>query len=66
MEDLAKRRKKKLSNSTINKYTSYLNLAFKLAIQDDLLQVNPLAYIEKLEEPNENVKYLTKRKCREY
>lgn len=54
------REEKKLSNSTINKYTSYLNLAFKLAIQDDLLQVNPLAYIEKLKEPKENVKYLTK------
>ena len=57
--------KKKLSNSTINKYCSYLNVGFKLAIRDDLLQENPLAYIEKLEEPKENIKYLTKKEMQQ-
>lgn len=51
---------KKLSNSTINKYTCYLSVCYKLAIQDDLLEDSPLKFINKLEEPKENVKFLTK------
>ncbi len=52
--------KKNLSNSTINKYCSYLNVGYKLAIQDGLLENNPLNFIPKLKEPKENIKFLTK------
>lgn len=56
---------KKLSNATINKYCSYLNVAYKLAILDGLLENNPLNFIEKLEEPKENIKYLTQEEMRQ-
>ena len=52
--------KKKLSNSTINKHCSYLNVSYKLAVVDGILEENPLSYIKKLEEPDENIKFLTK------
>ena len=51
---------KKLANSTINKHCSYLNVAYNLAIKDGLLENNPLNFIKKLEEPLENIKYLSK------
>lgn len=51
---------KKLSNSTINRYVAFLSKAFNLAIEDDLLIKNPCSHLDKLEEPEENVKYLTK------
>jgi len=51
---------KNLSNSTINKYCSYLNMAYELAMKDGLLESNPLNFISKLEEPKENIKFLTK------
>lgn len=57
---------KKLSNATINKYCSYLNVAYKLAILDGLLENNPLNFIKKLEEPKENIKYLTKKEIQRF
>ena len=53
-------KKKNLSNSTINKYVSYICVCYNLAIKDGLLDENPVKYVKMLEEPRENVKYLTK------
>lgn len=49
-----------LKNATINRYVAFLSKAFNLAIEDDLLVKNPCSRLDKLEEPEENVKYLTK------
>lgn len=51
---------KNLSNSTINRYISFLSKSYNLAIADNLLDKNPCRFLKKLEEPRETIKYLTK------
>lgn len=53
------RDKKGLANSTINKYICVLSKAYNLAIDDELLTLNPCKGIKKLKENNEILRYLT-------
>ena len=50
----------KLSNSTINKYISFVSCSYNLVIDDYLLEINPCKKLKKLDEGEENIKYLTK------
>lgn len=50
---------KKLSKATVNKYVCVLSKAFNLAIDDNLLLINPCRGIKKLKEDNEIPRYLS-------
>jgi len=51
------KQEKKLSNSTINRYISFLSKSFNLGIDNRLIMINPCRNIRTLREPKETIKF---------
>lgn len=52
--------KRRLKNSTVNRYSALLSKAFNLGIANKLIKENPVSFISKLKEQNFKVRFLTR------
>ncbi|MBQ4647429.1 MAG: site-specific integrase [Candidatus Gastranaerophilales bacterium] len=53
-----------ISNATVNRYMTYMRVVFSYFVKNDVININPMAKVEKLSEDNARVRYLDEKEIK--